>query len=339
MKNVNLFEKYLKKQLSKEELKAFKERLLTDSDFNLEFHEFKMMREAIKHQARLKTLAFFDAIEHTTTENKPTKDQIIMKRFISIAASIVLIATLGFLGLRELSSNNSMENIFQKNYTPYVNLIGQVRGDVNEEASALTSAMNAYDAKDFETAAKELRALLVSEESAFNYFYLGMSNIELGNASEAVDNFNTVLNNYNTFTEQARWYLSLAHLKNNDEKAAISGFVTMKMKETEYSARAQSILEEMGVTVMDDMDSGPVVDVERRPKDIDSPDGAMEDFKGKRSYQFGLVTDMSNTKQYEFLTDQPIDGLREGDLTIYVIVERSKGKGRGKGFAVLLDRY
>lgn len=340
MKNVDLFEKYLKGELSKEDLKSFKQKLLTDTDFNLEFHEFKMTREAIKRQARLKTLAFFQDIEHTITENKPTKDQIIMKRFISIAASIVLIATLGFLGLRELSSNSSMENIFQENYTPYANLSGQVRGDANEEASAKLSAMSAYDAKDFETAAKELRALLATEESAFNYFYLGMSNIEIGNVSEAIDNFNTVLNNYNTFSEQARWYLSLAHLKNNDEKAAISGFVTMKMKETEYSARAQTILEEMGVTVMEDMDSGPVISSTRRPKDIDSPDGAMEDVKGKRSYQFGLVADMSNSRQYEFITDDPIDDLHAGDIAIYVIVERSKGKGRGaKGFAVLLDKY
>lgn len=339
MKNVDLFEKYLKRELPKEELKSFKERLLTDAAFNLEFHEFKMMREAIKRQARLKTLAFFEEIEHTTTENKPTKDHIIMKRFISMAASIVLIATLGFIGLQELSSNNSLENIFQENYTPYANLSGQVRGDVNEEASALLSAMSAYDAKDFETAANELRALLATEESAFNYFYLGMSNIEIGKMESAIDNFNTVLNNYNTFSEQARWYLSLAHLKNKDEEAAISGFVTMKMKETEFSARAQSILNEMGVTVGDDIDTGPIVHVVQRPKDIDSPDGSMEDFKGKRRYQFGVVADMGNSKEYRFLTDQPIEDLHEGDLAIYVIVDRSKGKGRGQGYAVLLDKY
>ena len=98
---------------------------------------------------------------------------------------------------------------------------------------------------------------------------------------------------------------------------------------------------------VDDLDSGPVIIITRKPSDNDAPDGSvstMTDTRGQRSWQWGVVSNLSGDKSYRFMTDQPIDGLGEGDMTIFVVIER-KNRGRGNrnqgldGRAFIIDKY
>ncbi|MBO6762567.1 MAG: hypothetical protein JJ909_16545 [Roseivirga sp.] len=268
-----------------------------------------------------------------------------MKKVISIAASLVLIAAISYIGLRDFNSPPSNQELFNQHFTSYNSLTGQVRGTAEENLSLEDKAFMAFDAKDFYASEEMLTSLVAAEPSAMNYFYLGASQLELGKAEEAIKNLNTVINNYSGFKAQSEWYLALAHLRNEDDDATIGSLASIITKESEYEAKARVLLEEMGYTLDDnDLDSGPVIIVNRKPdRDDWAPDGS-KDTKGLRSWQWGVVSDLSGEKSYKFMTDHPIDNLGEGDMTVFVVVER-KFKARGNrnngmdGRAFIIDKY
>lgn len=99
MSDFELIERYLANQLSPEEKKTFRSRLLYDPAFNQEFQELKEIRFQLKQREKQEVLDLFNGIEETIRDNKTTKSQTVMKKVISIAASLLLIATLAYLGL------------------------------------------------------------------------------------------------------------------------------------------------------------------------------------------------------------------------------------------------
>ncbi|WPZ11764.1 tetratricopeptide repeat protein [Roseivirga spongicola] len=354
MSDFELIEEYLSGKLSPEEKRKFRSRLLNDPAFNQEFQELKEIRLQVRQSARNDIKSFFDGIETSIEKGKTTKDQTVMKKVISIAASLVLIAAISYIGLRDFNSPPSNQELFNQHFTSYNSLTGQVRGTAEENLSLEDKAFMAFDAKDFYASEEMLTSLVAAEPSAMNYFYLGASQLELGKAEEAIKNLNTVINNYSGFKAQSEWYLALAHLKNNDEDATIGSLANVITRESEYKEKAKSLLEEMGYTLnTDDMDSGPVIIVVRKPPgnpdaQDDAPDGSSnfdEDTRGRRLFQYGIVSDMAGEKSYSFMTDQPIDNLGEGDLALFVVVERKFRRFRGRsgdgldGRAFILDKY
>lgn len=350
MSDFELIDEYLSDRLSEEEKRRFRNRLLNDPSFNQEFQERKEIRFHVRENAREDLKTFFNTLETSIEQENTTKDQTVMKRVISIAASLVLIAALTYVGVSNYGSQPSNQELFNEHFTTYTSLTGQVRGITEESLTAKQRAFNAYDAGDYYASEEALSALVAVEPSALNYFYLGTSQLELGKTEEAVKSLNTVINNYSGLNEQAKWYLSLAHLKNENEDAALGSLANIISKESEYEAKAKALLEDMGYSLnMNDLDSGPIVVVKRKPyerDDFNSPDGSIEnmDTRGKRSFQWGEVTDITGEKVYRFMTDQPIDGLTEGDMTVFVVIERNKkGKSnRGNGIdgrAFIIDKY
>ena len=81
------------------------------------------------------------------------------------------------------------------------------------DASALLTlkdnAYSAYDAKDFVQSAALFSEVLKIEKTAANYFYAGMSNLEIGNHTIANKNLNTVINNYEDLPENAKIYIKV----------------------------------------------------------------------------------------------------------------------------------
>ena len=340
MSDFELIEKYLSGKLSAEEKKAFRNRLLNDPAFNQEFQELKDIRLSVKQKARQDVKDLFNEFEMRIEKEETTKDQTVMKKVISIAASIVLIAAITYVGLTNSSSLNNQE-LYDKHYTTYNNLAGQVRGVATEALTLEQQAMVAYDAGNFEAATEALSQVVTMQPSAMNYFYLGVSQMEIGESEEAIKSLNSVVNNFSTFKEQARWYLALAHLKNNDEKAALGNLAHILVNKSEYKEKAEAILEDMGLSFDEtEMDNGPVVQVEQRPRERNTPDGSdVDNTLGQRRYQFGVVTNLAGDKEFQFMTDDPIEDLTEGDLAVFMVFEKSKGKGRSKmGWAFVLDK-
>ena len=101
-----------------------------------------------------------------------------MKRVVSVAASLVLIAIISFFSLNQ-SIQPSHKDIYTDNFSHYENLSGQVRGTTGY-SSLESQASKAYDAGNFSLAAATYAELVKTDKSANNYFYMGLSNLESG---------------------------------------------------------------------------------------------------------------------------------------------------------------
>lgn len=342
MSDFELIERYLADQLSPEEKKAFRSRLLNDPAFNQEFQELKEIRFQLKQREKQEVLDLFNGIEETIKDNKTTKDQTVMKKVISIAASLFLIATLAYLGLSTDEQPSSSE-LYDKYYSPYPSLLGQVRGESEENLSLEQKALNAYDLGNFAESEGILKNLVENNATAMNYFYLGLAQLEMNKAEEAVASFNTVVNNFDAFKEQARWHLALAHLKNGNDDSALSGLASLVVNKSEYASKAEQIMAEYGLDFDGDEIEIGIVDgyVEQRPKGT-APDGSMEsmDTYGKRKWQFGKVRTQDG-QITRFVTDEPIENLHDGDNVVYVMIDRGRGRGNGRsnGLAYVVDKY
>lgn len=332
MKNTDLIDGYLQNDLSNEDLSSFEEALVNDLDFGREFQELKEIQLGVKASARKDIKSFLNEMEEDIQHRESTLNNYKMKRMISVAASVVLIATISFFALNQ-NTQPSLQDIYSENFSHYENLNGQVRG-ATESSSLQSQATRAYDMGNYSLAAASYAELVKTDKSANNYFYMGLSNLEAKNYSEAVSNLNATINNFDAFDKQAKWYLSLAHFANENEEAAIATLISLTAENSAYKERAESVLSEMGLS-WKSFDFGIIDNVHKRPRQ-DSPDGSVVavDFEESRQWQYGVVVSESNGFKYRFLTDEPIDSLEPGSAVEMIVVRRNKR--RKSGFAFIL---
>ncbi len=332
MKNTDLIDGYLQNDLSNEDLTSFEESLVNDPDFGREFQELKEIQLGVKASARKDIKSFLNEMEADIQHSESTLNNYKMKRMISVAASFVLIATISFFALNQ-NTQPSLQNIYSENFSHYENLNGQVRG-ATESSSLQSQASRAYDMGNYSLAAASYAELVKTDKSANNYFYMGLSNLEAENYSEAISNLNATVNNFDAFDKQAKWYLSLAHLANNNEEAAISTLVSLTSESSAYKEKAETVLREMGLS-WTSFDFGIIEDVHKRPRQ-DSPDGSADavDFEESRQWQFGVVVSETNGYKYRFVTDEPIESLEAGSAVEMIVLKKHKKKR--SGLAVIL---
>lgn len=335
MSNFDLLDRYFSNELDKGELKAFNERLKNDPEFNQEFQEIKEIKLAVKVEARKEIKSLFTDLEDDLNQKESTNNnQTAMKKVYMVAASLMLIASVGYLVLTG-NGKPSSQDVFTEYYQPYNNLNGQVRGEARA-ASMSAEAYNAYYAGNYALAAEKFEALVEVEKTAENYFYMGIANIEAGNYETAVKNLNTTLNNFTTYKDQSKWYLSMALLGADKEEEALSSLASLSSRRGAYKSRSSEVLEAMGYNVLESEttagEAGPVV---THPI-VDSPDGSNSTLN-KRKYQFGEVIELPSGDVYKFHNESPIEGLGEGDLVEFIILKKAKGK-KSKGFAFILDK-
>ncbi len=331
MKNIELIDGYLTSTLSKAERKAFNEALDLDPEFVEEFQEVKEIEDGIKSLTRKETKTFLMDIEKDIADRESTLNPSKMQKSIMAAAGFVLIAAFSFFALSG-NEEQTPQALYQNNHEAYNNIYGIVRGENQEENTMEAQAFRAYDMGDYNLAANTFAELIEYDRSAINYFYMGLSNLEASNIDKAITNLNATINNFEEFDSQAKWYLALAHLSNEDEDAAVANLVSLTLDNSIYKTKAEALLKEMGLTASS-LDGGVVEDVKLRPSD-DAPNGSFDTFEGRRQIQFGIAVSLTDGKPYRFLTDQPIRGLHVGSEVEMIIVRRSK-KGKA-GFAFIL---
>lgn len=335
--NLNLMDAYFKGELSSQEQIEFDKRLKSDPDFQSEFQEMKLIKEAIKAEARKDTLQFLKATETSIKTKEITKTHTTMKKYISVAAGLLLVVSLTYLSLFNGTGEIDGAKVFDQYYQTYPNIaMGAERGTSIDLTNLRPQAYYAYDMGNFSQAESTFEKLVESEKTASNYFYLGLSNIETGNLESAKNNLNTVINNYDEYKEQAQWFLALTLMKSGVSEEALSNFMDLGLNGNSYKEESLRILKEVYGLKVFDSTSVILKQQEIEPQEeedfINSPDGSTV---GKRKHQFGVVVDPSNGDEFFFFNDRPIEGLRVGDVVEAVIIKRTK-RGQGKGFAFLL---
>jgi len=334
MSNFDLIDKYFSNELDKAELKEFNDRLVNNPEFNQEFQEIKEIKHAVKMEARKEIKSLFTDIEDSMTEQLPTNNQTAMKKVFTVAASLILLISASYFVLNG-SGQPSPKEVFTEFYQPYTYLNGQVRGATKATESISASAYNAYDAGNFGLAVEKFEALVEVEKTAENYFYMGLANMEVGNFEAALNNLNTTLNNFSTYKDQSKWYISMALLATDKKEEAISTLVSLAINKGSYKAKSERVIEELGLTLTENATSGGTTKVDLDPDpEGDVPDGS---FLDKRQVQYGQVIDFSTNQVYRFHNEFPIQGLKEGDVVSFWKLKEARGK-KGLGWAFIIDK-
>ena len=322
--NFHLIEKYFQGKLDKDELQLFNQKLQQDPSFEQEFRDMKLIRDAVKETSRVRALDILQNAEANLINQETTKINVSMKRLVSIAASLIIVATVSYFAFSGSTGALTGEEIVANYYEAYPNLGGPVRGDA-VDVTLSARAYNAYDIKDYSTSANLFAELLTSEKTVKNYFYSGIANLEAGNLDLAKSNLNTVMNNYSELNDQAQWYLAMALFKEGAENEALSNIASLAIGKSTYSANAKNVLKDLDWALSLDEGSGTVSTEEKFPDDNDSPDGANQE-DGLRRWQKGTIMSLDNNAVYPFINDVPMEDLIIGDMVNFVVVNHRNGK-------------
>jgi len=334
--NFQLMDDYLQGNLDKEGLKVFTEKLKQEPSFELEFREMRAIQLSAKASARLSTIANLKRLESSIEEKETTKINYNMKKLVTVAASILLLATVSYFTVFNKADIITGPNIYSEYYQTYQNVESTTqRGGALALTTLKNKAYFAYDSRDFVQAASLFSELLKADKTAANYLYAGLSNLEIGDHESATRSLNTVTNNYEDLVAQSKWFLAMNLLKQNSEASgeeALSSLVSLTLGNSSYKVKAEEILAKMGITTR--IDSGEITEYKEIPDEGDVPDGSEMDSRGKRRVQFGTISG-HNGRTYRFFTDDPIEGLEVGDVVDFMVLKKQKGKRR-MGFAFIL---
>ena len=158
---------------------------------------------------------------------KKSKVRKLVMSITSIAAIIAIVFSFNIY-----QDNRRMDKLFETYYVP-LGYDSQLMSRGDETISPeLTSAMKAYQNKDYATALQRFNAMSQVDE---NYLiYKAICLLETGKTKDAISLFEElVCNGEGTeYYQQAYWYLALAYLRNHEEEKAI--FIIERNKNSSY---------------------------------------------------------------------------------------------------------
>lgn len=334
MPNFDLFDSYFSGKLSKDEIKAFNQRLQDDPDFNAEFQELKEIKYSVRVRARQDAHVLFDKIEERI-DSEGTGFNINPKRLLINLTTILLIVFSVYYAI-DVTSEPSTKKLFEEYYKS-PNSISQPTGnDTDNDISTLNGeAYLAYEMENFSLASRKFRELTRVEKNAYNYFFQGISNIEDQNYELAIDNFNRVINGFEDLNDEATWYLSMALLANDSEDEAIANLAVLALNNlSTYRTKCVEILQKLETDFSNTIRSGSVEQFDQRPR----PNETGPSFAESRRFQFGVISDLASGREYFFHSEKPIEGLQRGDAIEYIVIRKSQGR-QNKGFALITEKF
>jgi len=236
-------EKYLKGEMSGDELKAFEELLVKNSDLLGELALEQELDAVISNADILDLKMKLDAIRQSK-HHHGSKSTIIasMKsnmKYVAAAAGMGVLITAGVLtfGPGAYSPDKLFDMYYQPDNAVIVNRAGRGNGDVN-----IVEALISFQQKDmFE------QILANNPENIALRFYNGISYIETEKYDKAIDAFSFIVdNNDNLYIEHAEWYLALCYLKKDDIDMARKQLLRIAKEEDGfYKADAEKILQKL----------------------------------------------------------------------------------------------
>lgn len=203
-----LLNNYFEGNLSEEEKQQFDELLSNDSEFKTEFEFQKKAKVAVVLSERQKLKNQLKEIENSRKlKNKN-------KTWLSIAASIVVVLSLGFIFFWNSSTTN--DDLYADFYETFPNIEAPTtRGENN--LNIKSEAFYAYDSKDYKKATELFSEIYKVEKTDYAIFYIGLSEMELNEHKKAINTFSLFEgDSNNNFYYYVKWYKALCYLKEND---------------------------------------------------------------------------------------------------------------------------
>ncbi len=161
-------------------------------------------------------------------------------RIIGLAAAASLAAIVMFKGL--IPSDNP-DKLYQEYYEPMSALSPVTRSVKTSLTGKYAEAVDLYKKGNYQSAAAGFLDLM-QQDSVFAAprFFAGITQMELGNYSQAIVFLSGVIALSGDYRLEAQWYLGLSYLKIGDSSKAIACFEILAGSEGFYQDRARILL-------------------------------------------------------------------------------------------------
>jgi len=222
LSNIELIEKYVNYELTEAEEVLFENKRDTDVAFKeeLDLAVFLHAQARVKQQAHLKSLAAgIPNSEKETVEEARKKPPVFKMTWFKLAAAVILIPILSIIAYQNLYSTPGRLASQQLDVQKATKISASRSAGVldNSTNELYTSAIAAYNQKDFELAAS-LFTNVISNPNATTeqYYQYALSLLYVNKYDAAVQQFEYLLNSGNEsapFHLDSKWYLALAFIK------------------------------------------------------------------------------------------------------------------------------
>lgn len=153
------------------------------------------------------------------------------------------IIILGLILINLLKINISNDELYNKYYETY-DLPNVKTRSISVPPDSIQIAFDKIDDKEYEEALNILDKIKNKDTVAF--FYLGVLNQKSGKYDQAIEKYQTVINNNNTlFVEQSKWYKGLCYIKMHENKKALEEFRNLSKSNSYYKPYADEIIEKL----------------------------------------------------------------------------------------------
>jgi TolA-binding protein len=161
-------------------------------------------------------------------------------RYVSLAAALLTGAV--FL-IRSLFPSYDADKIFNKYYEPLSAVSAVTRSPGSSGNENFYSAIESYKNGEYKVAESGFSEEILKEPSfLLPRFFLGITQIALGNYNQAIDQLEVVATSSGEYTKEANWYLGLACIKTGNKIKAIKCFESLSRSPGFYKDRSEKIL-------------------------------------------------------------------------------------------------
>lgn len=234
---------YFMNDLTPEQEQQFNELMASDSEFREQFDFEKNLQEAIRDKEASELKSKLVGFEKNIAKETPVRTLRPNYRKWSMAASIALLVTLGWLGYNNFSGPN-YGNLYESNFQEYPNTVYSItRGETVE--SIERDAFAAYEAGNYQTAIENFNKIPTADKKEYLDFYMGQSYLVLGQNAEAKTFFENAIAAKSEFIAEAHWYSALIAIKEKDKESAISNLKTLTSNYDFQKEKALELLQEL----------------------------------------------------------------------------------------------
>ncbi|MFZ2905783.1 MAG: hypothetical protein WAZ98_06245 [Cyclobacteriaceae bacterium] len=245
--DTDLIHRYLERSLSGQEKEMFEERLRKEPLLKTMYQEHQQLIKGIRYahlQGKLEQLRILETTLPRLRGKQIHLNNISLQRYwkpLAAAASIALIAVTIVLWNRE----DDPAQLYASYFDPYPNYFEPIVRNGKESITKRTQAFQAYEAGDYQQASLLFSELLIEKKEPGMLLLQGNANLILGNTTEARNNFITLINDFDDYDNQGKWYLGLSYLKEGNLKSAQLILRELSDTESSYAVKAKKLLKQL----------------------------------------------------------------------------------------------
>lgn len=244
-KKMKLIERYFNEELSPDELEFFEEEMARDEKFKEEVQQFEFVFGGLKEARARKLKANFNEYERQIQKEKVSRTSNKRLMGYGIASTLAIALVVFVLNFDSIGGRVQPEAIFSEYFKPYPNVLAPITRSSESSTTKLSEAMHLYDSKQYDEAILGFNNL-IPRSSLKNeiLFYKGVALLAKGEASEALYHFE-LMENESSFTDQRKWYLSLAYIQLEEIDSAVALLNEIIKDQSYFMVYAEELLLEL----------------------------------------------------------------------------------------------